>query len=421
MSASYEEVIAATTAGALLGALGDDGMQLPEQTLDAINAALNDDTPMASAGTIADLEQAVKDTPNAGVVFFAPSESATVDATLMNAVAAPTMVFADQAVVKAAMPSTVDTLVLANTDGNEVSFTGTKDVNVTLGTGNNNQVTTAGGDDIVTFQGGTATIDTGAGADEVYFMGDNGKATIESTEGELTLFLQTTSGAATINAGEGFDKLVTGVVSGRGDHTFEIVNGKVVMHSAEMTMSNMDLVVFDSGSDAVKNAQGYYEYGQSDNMTIISHNEGDTLVARLYQIAYGRQPFDGPQNSYENGNTLAGIKWWMDEFENQTDDHSLQHLVYSFLNVAEFHNKFDSMTDHEYVTTLYAQLAEGGNVGTTVSTVNGFTVDQYVAALESGDMNRWDVAWQVAASDQAEDILGIDGSQYVIEVPTDNA
>lgn len=417
--ASYEEA-GAVAITEITGELGGVSEDVTAAINDILGEGAKDAIVMEVGGTVP------AGTPAPQILAY--SDTAT---PLTNAAAltAPVLIMQEGTSIRVDLGanSPVQAMVIGNGGKSSITSTADKgDLSIALTGGEGDQVSLAGTNDNVTFNGGSATINAGTGSDVVTVKGlegTNSTVNISQGEGDLTVFWQAAvDTAATIDAGAGFDKLMINTAEGRGDHYFTIENGKAVMHSetTPVTMDNMEVVIFDTTPNNPI-------LTRDDQMTIISQNEGDTLVGRLYQIAYGRQPFDNPVAGQE----LAGIKWWMDKADTVDfkDPEALQHFVYSFLNTDEFHlgelnnpkngMGYDNVDDDIYVKALFDNL-NLVNDGKDVTEIHGRTAEEYAQLLKDGVMNRYDVAWQIAASTEADDILGIDGTGYVIEPWADN-
>lgn len=290
----------------------------------------------------------------------------------------------------------------------QVVFQTSEDVVVQLSGGKGDSVSTGDGSDTITFTGGSATVNTGEGNDRVVLQGADGQATVVMGSGNGVIDIQGMTGAASIDAGDGFDQVT--IQSVRTDHKFAFTNGKFTMNSdAELTMENVNIVTFDEDGNGV-----------IDAITVLADTAGDAITAKLYQVALGRGGLDGADGTNgESGDAavtgaLGGIAYWTDVFEQGTNTGAdLQHTVYSFLNCDEFHSKYDGMTDEQFVQALYNNLGNAND--TTVSTINGQTAAEMAAGI-NGNMNaRYDAAWTVAASDEAIQILGSNGINYVID------
>lgn len=289
--------------------------------------------------------------------------------------------------------SKIDAMVLGS-GNNNVTFQADKAISVET-TGGQDNITTAGGNDNLVLNGGNATVNTGEGNDSVVLTGANATANVTGGTGDMTIWLDTNAtGNATVNAGDGFDRL--SLQDNRANHTFAVdANGNVTMHSNYgVTMDGVQVVTFDTNKDG--------QITSADNITVLAENSNDALVATLYKVALGREAIDGADGW--GGSTLGGINWWMNEFEKGTTDGTTDHLVRSFLNCDEFHAKYDSMSNADYVNTLIS------NAG--ISNANQAA---WLDALNNGTMDRVDVAYAVATDAETVKVLGVDGENYVID------
>ncbi len=289
--------------------------------------------------------------------------------------------------------SKIDAMVLGS-GNNNVTFQADKAISVET-TGGQDNITTAGGNDNLVLNGGNATVNTGEGNDSVVLTGANATANVTGGTGDMTIWLDANAtGNATVNAGDGFDRL--SLQDNRANHTFAVdANGNVIMHSNYgVTMDGVQVVTFDTNKDG--------QITSADNITVLAENSNDALVATLYKVALGREAIDGADGW--GGSTLGGINWWMNEFEKGATDGTTDHLVRSFLNCDEFHAKYDSMSNADYVNTLIS------NAG--ISNANQAA---WLDALNNGTMDRVDVAYAVATDAETVKVLGVDGENYVID------
>lgn len=289
--------------------------------------------------------------------------------------------------------SKIDAMVLGS-GNNNVTFQADKAISVET-TGGQDNITTAGGNDNLVLNGGNATVNTGEGNDSVVLTGANATANVTGGTGDMTIWLDANAtGNATVNAGDGFDRL--SLQDNRANHTFAVdANGNVTMHSNYgVTMDGVQVVTFDTNKDG--------QITSADNITVLAENSNDALVATLYKVALGREAIDGADGW--GGSTLGGINWWMNEFEKGATDGTTDHLVRSFLNCDEFHAKYDSMSNADYVNTLIS------NAG--ISNANQAA---WLDALNNGTMDRVDVAYAVATDAETVKVLGVDGENYVID------
>ena len=304
----------------------------------------------------------------------------------------PATVQMDGASVNLAISNDADNSVtLSNASGSSLSVgDGNNAVNVAGGT--NVSVETGDGDNNITMTDATnASVKTGDGDDTISVNGAV-SGNIQSGSGDLTLVMDQSAqenAQISVDAGDGFDllQLFGNVVK----HTFEFVNGRFHMHSADVAMTGVQVVAQDANSD------GKIDLA-NDHITVLAENEKDSIVAKLYKVALGREAIDGDDGW--GGSTLGGINWWMNEFEKQDSDQSMDHLVKSFRNCDEFHNLYDKVDDATYVNALLTNA--GADTG---------LASQYLAELESG-ASREDVAYQIAST---VEVSGIDGQQYVVD------
>lgn len=298
-----------------------------------------------------------------------------------------------------AADSEVTTLVMGGAGDSKVVFETDKAVTVELGGGQNDSVATGSGNDEISFNGGSATVNTGEGNDKVLIQGE-GEATVIGGSGDMVITLNTASAAVTIDAGDGFDELTLN--DHRDAHQFSFINGVFQMHSENpVTMTNVNAVTFD--------VDGVNGLSLGDQVTVLATDAADSMVAKLYKVALGREPIDFQSGQFTDGN-LGGLNWWFTQFDAQTDDHSIEHLVRSFLNCDEFHNLYDGKSNAEYVADLFTNL--GADPAAAVG--NG-TAAEWIAQLDAGNVDRYYVAQQIAGSNEAVQILGINGEQYVID------
>lgn len=291
--------------------------------------------------------------------------------------------------------SKIDAMVLGS-GNNNVTFQADKAISVET-TGGQDNITTAGGNDNLVLNGGNATVNTGEGNDSVVLTGANATANVTGGAGDMTIWLDTNAtGNATVNAGDGFDRL--SLQDDRANHTFAVdANGNVTMHSNYgVTMNGVQVVTFDTDKDG--------QITSADSITVLAENEHDSIVATLYKVALGREAIDGGDGIANPDGTLGGIAWWMNEFETGATDGSIDHLVRSFLNCDEFHTKYDNMSNADYVNTLIS------NAG--ISNANQAA---WLDALNSGAMDRAQVALAVATDAETVKVLGVDGENYVID------
>lgn len=349
----------------------------------------NYDTPTGVIGTVNDMVQAgtisaaVAAAISAAMVDLAPGvePAATVTTPNVSDVQAAA-IFAEGTAVQGtfAPNSPVQAVVVAEgTSGNNLTFTTSKDVSVVLGGGNNDNVQTAAGSDTVEFKGGSATINTGAGNDEIVVSAD---------------------GNASVDGGDGFDRVT--FHAAKSQHSFAFEGGKFVVHSGNIQMDNINVVTFDANADGV-----------IENATVLASTAGESVVAKLYQIGLGRDILDAGRQPV-SGETyadyqLAGFNWWTETGNAGNADANLMAIVQDFVGTTEFQAKIGSLGS---AAAQVAQMFD--NMGAT-GDVAGRSQADYAQALDSGQMSLADVALALATSTEATTIMGVNGEQYVID------
>lgn len=394
--ASYEESAVGVIDDIVGGMTGVSGA-----TLDAITNLIPKDEPDAKI-TISEYTGG-QVAPDTTIVSVADGTNLTSDpgagkAILMGADTSANVVFGAD--------TTVEVIQVGGGGNSNVVFEGDKTATVELMGGQNDSVSTGGGDDHVTFNGGSATINTGEGNDNVLLKGE-GNVQVQGGDGDMVIRLDSTSVAATIDAGDGFDQVTLHDFRHFHKFFFDAATKLFKMHSdTETAMTNVNVVTFDQDGDGVIQAG-------VDSITVLAQDAKDSVAAKLYQIALGRQAIDSPTGQADWDGPLGGLNFWMTEFEKGQTDGSMEHMVKSFLNCDEFHHLYDGKSNAEYVADLFTNLNAGAETAATI--VNGQTAEQFVAALDSGMIDRYDVAFQMAQSAEAVQILGVNGQQYVID------
>lgn len=351
---------------------------LTETTKDAINALIGELGGNATAASVAEnLTEAnmAALVGGAAIVMMGAGTSANVG-------------FAADSPVKA--------IVVGDGGNSMVEFATNDPVTVALQGGMNDTVNTAGGDDTISIQGGSATVNTGGGNDTVAIQ--NGDVNLTSGDGNLSVVIETgAQGSATIDAGQGFDQVRVG--GSLAQHVFDFVRGMFTMRSPmELDMKDVNIVTFSENANA-ENAT---------TATVLATSVQDSLLAKLYQVALDRD--NGGLDNPADGQ-LGGLEFWINQFS----EGNLQHAVYSFLNCAEFHTKYDSMDNTQYVQALF------NNMGLSLdATVNGKSLSDYVASISSSSdamEGRYDVAWALAASEDTVKLFGAGAGdhQFVID------
>ncbi len=257
--------------------------------------------------------------------------------------------------------------------------------NVTIDTSGGGRVLVAGGgDDQIIVEGeGPVTVETGGGSDSITAGGGDdfivingdGNNSVDAGQGDDTIALDTSGGASSIEGGEGFDTIDVSADS-RSEHRFISSEDGLTLHSAETKLSGVELVQF------------------SDSLTVIADNADKADAARLYEVIFGREA------------DIGGMKFWMEQVD---AGKSIQEIANFFVASDEFQAMYsDSLSNEEFVARLYE------NSFNRSAEESGLAF--WTGQLEEGKMSRGDVALFFADSQEAVTLMGIDGTQYVIDV-----
>ena len=281
----------------------------------------------------------------------------------------------------------VQTAVFDEGAKGEVNLTNNDGITTEIVKADGLEVNMGSGDNSVTIDGGQASVNTGDGEDTFNIQGAF-KGDLNSGGGDDEFVLDTdaqNNAEVSVDAGDGFDlmRLIGKAIQ----HQFEFSGGKFHMKSANITLDGVDVVATDENND-----------GKYEHITVLANDNQDSLAAKLYMVAFGREAIDDGKDPYDKGNTLAGIKFWMDQ--DARDD-----FGQAFLNCDEFHNKYDKVDNKAYVNSLFENL--GLN--------NADLQSELLTKLENGQLDRYEVAITLAESDQAVKLLGNDGIKYVID------
>lgn len=297
-------------------------------------------------------------------------------------------------------------LIMSDSSNNSASFQTDDDLFIYLGNGTNNHLQTGGGSDYVFAAGGQYDISV-IGNDTVRVYGMTADSSIVSDDGDMTVELSPGSfgGYVDIEGGAGFDVISKALIDeidvawdGQGEKFSVIYKGSVNPDGALQNAYGIET----SGVELLYMAPSENHPQAYTKMTVLASTVGDSLAAKLYQIALDRQPFD-------KGDSLDGIKFWMTEFDQGEGYDGARQTVYSFMNCPEVIAKYAGTSSLEYVKTLFDNLGASGTVG-------GNTAEEYAAQIDmGGEEARWDVAWAIAASDEAVQLLGNAGAKYVVD------
>lgn len=343
---------------------------LSDSTKDAINKVIND-TAGQTGGNVK-IEEYSGGKASADTVVINVGKNAVVT----EDPGAPVIIMSAEATQGANVTLNADAprTVVASNQADNIVFEGNAAVTVETGGGNDN-ISTGNGDNLVNVTGsGDSTVTTGTGNDTVVITGE-GKVHVTTTGGDNEIVLGTDKAEVTVTGGTGFDKVK--LDDNRGNHDFAVVDGKVVMHSENpTTMENVQVV----------------EFTGDGTLSVFASDHDESVIAKMYQVVFDRDA------------DVDGIKFW-EGFLDQGN--SLEHTVYSFINSAEFGQKFESLSNEDFLASMYTNLA-------------GREADVEGMAYWMGRLNegytRADVAWSFAESAEASQVMGIDGEQYVIDL-----
>jgi hypothetical protein len=262
--------------------------------------------------------------------------------------------------------------VVAGGGDDNIVATGGGNITVETG-GGNDSVQTGDGQDMVIISGsGNSTVNTGNGDDTLKITGD-GNVTVDAGTGDDVIVIATDQGAATVSGGDGFDTVQ--LDDSRGEHTFTIdENGILVVNSAPTQLDGLEIVQFNDG------------------LSVIADTQTKSDAARLYKVLFDRE-----------GDT-GGLKHWLEQADAGT---SIADIANGFEGSVEFQNEFSGDTDAVFVNKLYDNMA--GRAADQA----GF--EYWTQALEDG-VSRSDVATGFAGSEEAIQLMGINGTKYVIDV-----
>jgi hypothetical protein len=249
----------------------------------------------------------------------------------------------------------------------------TGDGNSTIETGGGNDTVTGGnGDDTVIITGsGSSSVATGEGDDTIIVTGD-GTHTVNAGDGNDTIILGTDQGEITVDGGDGFDQIALDDSSG--NHTFTIVDGILVMNSARTEITNVEAVQFQDG------------------VSVIAENATEGAIARMYEVMFDRQA------------DLGGLAYWFGRAEEGV---SAGEIANGMASSQEFTNTYGDLSNADlldsYYQNAFGRQADAGG--------KAYWLDQMSAGLTDAQ-----VAESFATSQEAVQLMGIDGTQYVIDI-----
>lgn len=266
-----------------------------------------------------------------------------------------------------------DRVFVAGGGDDNIQITG--DGNSTIETGGGNDSVTGGsGNDTVIITGpGNSSVSTGEG-DDTIIVNSDGAITVNAGDGNDVIILSTDQGEITVDAGDGFNQLVLN--DSRGNHTFTIQDGILVMNSAPTEISNVQAIEFQDG------------------ISVIAEDATEATVARMYEVMFDREA------------DMGGLEYWFGRIE---DGATSGEIAGGFAASEEFSARYGDLSNEEVLDSFYQNAfdreADAGG--------KAFWLDQMADGLTEAL-----VAEQFAASEEAVQLMGIDGNQYVIDIYT---
>lgn len=263
-----------------------------------------------------------------------------------------------------------DRVFVAGSGDDTITTTGDGNVTVETGGGNDTVSTGSGEDEVVITGDGNSSVSTGDGDDTVTITGD-GAPTIDAGDGNDTIVVGTDQGSATVDGGAGFDE--ADVNDSRDEHSITIEDGIVTLNSAPIELENVEVVQYNDG------------------ISILADGSLEAAVGRLYEVLFDREA------------DLPGLEFWLGRAD---DGDTLEHITASMLASEEFASN-GSQTDSGFLDSLYANTfdREADAAG-----------KEYWLEKMSEGMSKVDIASCFADSDEAVQLMGIDGNQYVIDI-----
>lgn len=267
--------------------------------------------------------------------------------------------------------STSNRVLVAGSGDDTITTTGDGNVTVETGGGNDSISTGAGEDEITITGSGNSSVATGDGNDTITLTGD-GTPTIDAGDGNDIIVVETNQGSATVDGGDGFDG--ANVDDSRGEHSITIEDGIITLNSAPIQLDNIEVVEYNDG------------------ISILAETSVEAAVGRLYEVLFDREA------------DLSGLEYWSGMAE---EGSALEHIAASMIESEEYTSLHESQTDSEFLDSLY-----NSTFGREADTGGK---EYWLGRMEDG-MSQAEVASCFADSDEAVQLMGIDGTQYVIDI-----
>ena len=263
-------------------------------------------------------------------------------------------------------------VVVTGGGNNNLVFSGFGDSTIQTGGGNDTIVAgTATGNLQVYLAGGNPSVLTGSGADLVTITG-TGNVTVNTGGGDDRIVISSDLANSTIVGGTGHNQVI--IHDSHTNHFVTNVNGHAVVHSAATAqLTNIQVIEYDDG------------------ISIIASTPEKAIVARMYEVAFGRQA------------DIPGINYWMDRLD---AGETVTQILKDFVGSPEFKAHHASQTNTEFLTSLYLGLA---NRAPDTQGLAGW-LDQMAHGATQAE-----IAFGFADSLEAINLMGITGTQYVID------
>ncbi|WP_289022697.1 DUF4214 domain-containing protein [Desulfobacter postgatei] len=269
---------------------------------------------------------------------------------------------------------TTDRVLVAGSGDDSITTTGDGNVTVETG-GGNDSVITGSGEDMITVTGsGDSSVATGGGNDTIILTGD-GAPTVDAGDGNDVIVVGTDQGAATVDGGTGFDQ--GNVDDHRSQHSITIENGVVTLNSAPIQIENIEVIQYNDG------------------ISILGDGNVESAAGRMYEVLFDREA------------DLGGLEHW---FGKADSGNTLEDIASGFLGSQEYSNWYESQetnTNSDFLDHLY-QSGFGREADAEGK--------EYWLNRMSEGMTHAEVLSSFASSDEAVQLMGINGTQYVIDI-----
>lgn len=270
--------------------------------------------------------------------------------------------------------STSDRVVVGGSSDDTITTTGDGNVTVETGGGNDSIATGAGEDQIIITGSGNSSVATGDGGDTITITGD-GAPTIDAGDGNDVIVVGSDQGSATVDGGAGFDG--ANLDDSRSEHAITIEGGVVTLNSAPIQLDNVEVVQYNDG------------------ISILGDGHVESAAGRMYEVLFDREA------------DLGGLEHW---FGKADEGNSLEDIASGFLGSQEYSNWHDAQetnTNSDFLDHLY-QSGLGREADAEGK-------EHWLNKMSEG-MTHAEVLSSFASGEEAVQLMGIDGTQYVIDI-----